>query len=310
MRRLSSSAAIRDRARRDSRAALTAVGPLAGTRPGGCVSRASGRRTRFGAQFHVAAATPIVPATADGIERYLGSGLIAGIGPGFARRIVRSSATRRSRSRRRPSGCGSRQARQETPRRGRARSASVAGMRRAGVPRPRPRPRHGPRVMTLRWRDHRRRAAKPCTASPKRSTASASTADRIGAASASRPTRPAARAARARAARGADGDHRSWRRQPARAAALAAVDVDGFHGRVDRGRSQAVVEDDAVPAPPTRRRSPSPLACALLAAAPADATLREADDQSGEQRRATLTALAGGVVVDHQRPRHRQDDAG
>jgi len=44
---------------------------------------------RYGRQFKVQSYTTVLPATAAGIERYLGSGLIKGIGPVMARRIVR-----------------------------------------------------------------------------------------------------------------------------------------------------------------------------------------------------------------------------
>ncbi len=43
---------------------------------------------RFGRQLRVESCIPAYPATAEGIERYLGSGLIKGIGPVMARRIV------------------------------------------------------------------------------------------------------------------------------------------------------------------------------------------------------------------------------
>ncbi len=43
---------------------------------------------KFGEQFEVASYESIVPATVKGIEKYLGSGLIKGIGPVMARRLV------------------------------------------------------------------------------------------------------------------------------------------------------------------------------------------------------------------------------
>ncbi|MBQ9411960.1 MAG: ATP-dependent RecD-like DNA helicase [Oscillospiraceae bacterium] len=45
---------------------------------------------RFGRQFSVSRWEETLPATALGIEKYLGSGLVKGIGPKFARRIVRA----------------------------------------------------------------------------------------------------------------------------------------------------------------------------------------------------------------------------
>ena len=43
---------------------------------------------RYGRQFRIEASRSVSPATAEGIERYLGSGLVKGIGPELARRIV------------------------------------------------------------------------------------------------------------------------------------------------------------------------------------------------------------------------------
>jgi len=44
---------------------------------------------KFGRQFSVGEYEELLPATAQGIEKYLGSGLIKGIGPKFAKRIVK-----------------------------------------------------------------------------------------------------------------------------------------------------------------------------------------------------------------------------
>ena len=43
---------------------------------------------RFGMQFHVYKCEATLPATAAGIEKFLGSGLIRGVGPGLAKKIV------------------------------------------------------------------------------------------------------------------------------------------------------------------------------------------------------------------------------
>jgi exodeoxyribonuclease V alpha subunit len=51
------------------------------------------QHTRYGEQFKVEAFETITPATLAGIERYLGSGLIKGIGPVFARRLVEMFGT-------------------------------------------------------------------------------------------------------------------------------------------------------------------------------------------------------------------------
>jgi exodeoxyribonuclease V alpha subunit len=69
---------------------VTVVGSLVGV-PAGAVLRVSGRfetTARFGEQFRVERYTEVAPQTIDGLRRYLGSGLIKGIGPEFASRIV------------------------------------------------------------------------------------------------------------------------------------------------------------------------------------------------------------------------------
>jgi exodeoxyribonuclease V alpha subunit len=69
---------------------VTIVGSLLGV-PAGASLRVQGRHettARFGEQFRVSRYTEVAPATLDGIRRYLGSGLIKGIGPEFAGRIV------------------------------------------------------------------------------------------------------------------------------------------------------------------------------------------------------------------------------
>ena len=71
---------------------LTAVGNLVAPVPGERL-RLEGHWTdhpRFGAQFSVESYESRAPATAEGIERYLASGLVPGIGAGLARRIVRA----------------------------------------------------------------------------------------------------------------------------------------------------------------------------------------------------------------------------
>ena len=69
---------------------LTVVGPLLGAQIGeslrltGCWSS----HPRYGKQFQVDSYTTVLPATIQGIRRYLGSGLIKGIGPMMAERMV------------------------------------------------------------------------------------------------------------------------------------------------------------------------------------------------------------------------------
>ncbi|MET9797288.1 SF1B family DNA helicase RecD2 [Nocardiopsis alba] len=69
---------------------LTVVGSLLGVQPGEAL-RLRGRwgsHPRYGRQFQVDDYTTVLPATVQGIRRYLGSGLIKGIGPKMAERIV------------------------------------------------------------------------------------------------------------------------------------------------------------------------------------------------------------------------------
>src|ERR1700729_4431912 len=69
---------------------LTVVGPLLGAQVGESL-RLTGRwahHPRYGRQFEVRSYTTVLPATIAGIQRYLGSGLIKGIGPVMAERMV------------------------------------------------------------------------------------------------------------------------------------------------------------------------------------------------------------------------------
>ncbi len=69
---------------------VTIVGNLVSVSPGE-VLRLMGtweRHPRYGEQFKVTTYESLVPATVKGIERYLGSGLIKGIGPVMAKRLV------------------------------------------------------------------------------------------------------------------------------------------------------------------------------------------------------------------------------
>lgn len=77
-------------ARGSSSELLTIVGNLLGAQPGESL-RLEGRwksHSQYGRQFEVANYTTVLPATLQGIRRYLGSGLIKGIGPKMAERIV------------------------------------------------------------------------------------------------------------------------------------------------------------------------------------------------------------------------------
>ena len=74
---------------------LTVVGALLGAQPGESL-RLYGRwgsHPQYGKQFTVENYTTVLPATVQGIRRYLGSGLIKGIGPRFAGGLWSTSAS-------------------------------------------------------------------------------------------------------------------------------------------------------------------------------------------------------------------------
>ncbi|MET9301398.1 ATP-dependent RecD-like DNA helicase [Micromonospora aurantiaca] len=69
---------------------LTVVGSLLGAQPGESLRMRGwwSSHPQYGRQFDVVSYSTVLPATIQGIRRYLGSGLIKGIGPVFAERIV------------------------------------------------------------------------------------------------------------------------------------------------------------------------------------------------------------------------------
>ena len=69
---------------------MTVVGALLGAQPGESLRMRGrwGSHSQYGKQFHVENYTTILPATIQGIRRYLGSGMIKGIGPKLAEKIV------------------------------------------------------------------------------------------------------------------------------------------------------------------------------------------------------------------------------
>jgi exodeoxyribonuclease V alpha subunit len=69
---------------------VTVVGALLGAHPGESLRMRGrwGSHPQYGKQFHVDDYTTVLPATIQGIRRYLGSGLVKGIGPKTAERIV------------------------------------------------------------------------------------------------------------------------------------------------------------------------------------------------------------------------------
>ncbi len=78
------------RVRRPDSITSTAVGRLFGLRPGERVRFAGAwvEDRKYGKQFRVASYLSLLPATLEGIRRYLGSGLVPGIGPVMAERLV------------------------------------------------------------------------------------------------------------------------------------------------------------------------------------------------------------------------------
>ena len=73
-----------------SQETVTAVGPMCSPLPGE-ILRLEGEWIHhrvYGRQFKVVSFSPLTPATIEGIERYLASGLIRGLGPEMAARIV------------------------------------------------------------------------------------------------------------------------------------------------------------------------------------------------------------------------------
>ncbi|MDR2799868.1 MAG: ATP-dependent RecD-like DNA helicase [Desulfovibrio sp.] len=69
---------------------VTVVGELPSPQPGAALSVTGVwvNDPRFGRQFKMTSFESLLPADIDGIMHYLGSGLIKGVGPGMARRIV------------------------------------------------------------------------------------------------------------------------------------------------------------------------------------------------------------------------------
>lgn len=69
---------------------VTVIGTMAGPTPGETIEMEGewGNHRKYGEQFRIVSCRCTAPATVQGIEKYLGSGLIRGIGPVMARRIV------------------------------------------------------------------------------------------------------------------------------------------------------------------------------------------------------------------------------
>ena len=74
----------------DQQGLATVIGTLPEIQPGESV-RLSGQwasHKEYGSQFRAESVEQIAPATVEGLKRYLGSGLIKGVGPVTAERIV------------------------------------------------------------------------------------------------------------------------------------------------------------------------------------------------------------------------------
>src|SRR3990172_1647564 len=70
---------------------ITVVGNLFGANLGETLKLTGewGNHKKFGEQFKIESYVPVIPATTNGIEKYLGSGLIKGVGPVMAKRVVK-----------------------------------------------------------------------------------------------------------------------------------------------------------------------------------------------------------------------------
>jgi exodeoxyribonuclease V alpha subunit len=79
-----------------SSTALVLVGGLGDVAPGETllVRGQAQRHAAYGDRFVVSSFAPVTPTTQEGIRRYLGSGLVPGIGPAMAERIVQSFGDR------------------------------------------------------------------------------------------------------------------------------------------------------------------------------------------------------------------------
>ena len=87
---------VSERAPGGQHVATTAVGELGEVSPGETL-RLHGRRSthpKYGERFRVRTFTPVIPSTDEGIRRFLGSGMIPGIGKRLAERLVAQFGTR------------------------------------------------------------------------------------------------------------------------------------------------------------------------------------------------------------------------
>ncbi|MEO5357431.1 MAG: ATP-dependent RecD-like DNA helicase [Nitrospirae bacterium YQR-1] len=71
---------------------ITVCGTMPGVLPGETIhiNGSWHNHPKYGRQFNASTFKSIMPATVDGIEKYLGSGMIRGIGPEYAKRLVKA----------------------------------------------------------------------------------------------------------------------------------------------------------------------------------------------------------------------------
>ncbi len=298
--------------------ALTAVGDLGQVAIGETL-RLRGRPTTHavhGTRFQVSAFTPVLPSSRAGVARYLGSGLVPGVGAALAERLVARFgdqtldviATQSARLRE-VSGIGARRAKDiaEAVRGRRDEAEAMSFLHALGL---------GPalaRRLLKRYGDRTAQVLRedPYLVAEEVRGVGFRTADRIGRSSGIAPDDPrrAAGATLHLVARSADEGHvhSDVRTLAAEAHALdvpAALIAPAIEALASRG--MLVVDADAVYAPPLFHAEVR-AALALARLAPArdeprgveDAVARatEGSALSGEQRGAIVTSFRGGLVV-------------
>ncbi len=306
------------RAERDRRdAPLTVVGDLGHVVPGETL-RLRGRFTThavYGPRFQASAFTPVLPTSLEGVTRYLGSGLVPGIGPGLAQRLVNHFGDRtldviatESARLREVDGIGPRRAESiaASVRARRAEAETSSFLHGLGL---------GPatvRRLLRRYGDATVRVVRedPYLVAEQVRGIGFRTADGIGRAAGIAPDDPrrAAGAVLHLLARGADAGHVLLPREALRAGAL---DLDVPVERIDdaiaqlAARGLVVTEDEAVYAPPLHHaeRTVAARIRALSAPLPPPKGVEEAIERassaslSATQRRAVRASFSRGLMV-------------
>jgi exodeoxyribonuclease V alpha subunit len=273
------------------------------------------RHAQYGDRFQVESFTPVTPTTAHGITRYLGSGLVPGVGPALAERLVRRFgentlaviATQSARLRE-VSGIGPRRAEAiaEAVRSRAAEAAELSYLHGLGL---------GPALSKRIRRQYGEATVRvlrddPYLVAEEVAGVGFRTADRIGRAHgyAADDPRRAAGAALHLIGRAADDGHVFVHRADLVAqAATLDVPEQAMQDAIDtlHARGLLVIEDDAVYAPPLHRaevRAARKLR-SLVGPRPVPASAREAIEAaagstlSDEQRRAVEASFAQGLFV-------------